>query len=358
MLLAEHKYLAQLIALAATALLLLSCHPERRAEPICMPGDHRDFRGRCTTQTPVHLLPFRAGYETLITQGFHDPDSHENNESYAIDFRCSEGDPIVATSDGVVWEARKDSMTGCTDPTCGGQANYVVLDLGDGTYAEYYHLAPYGALVEAGDQVCAGQVIGICGVTGYTTGEHLHWQLSDLSNQSIPVRFSEIQRQNGIGYPTFDATYVSANKHTSRCRDTSYSTLPEGAFVHLGVVLEEPLPLVWKKGASTRTIRGRYFGSSPKVAVYRSSRDALERRWFRECVKPDAEGHFEITIDWEAKAYLPGFYLFMIMGADDNCEEGGEWSWSYRMRLDGDEPARRTVPPSLEPDRGALRMPE
>jgi len=322
-----------------------------------MPGDHRDFRGRCTTQTPVHHIPFREGFKTSITQGFHGLDSHKDDQSYAVDFLCKDGDPIVASADGIVWEVREDSLTGCSSPSCGDQANYVVLDLGDGTYTEYYHLAPHGALVEPGDQVCAGQVIGICGATGYTGGAHLHWQLSDLSNESIPIRFAEIQKKDGIGYPIPGTEHTSQNKRSFQCRDTSYSTLPKDAFAHHGVLLEEPVPIVWQKGDSTHTLRGKYFGAEPKVAVFRRSRDAPERRWFRECVKPDAEGHFEITIDWEAKAYHPGFHLLMITGADDNCENS-EWAWSYRMRLDGKTPARIITPPALEPDRGALKMPE
>lgn len=357
MLLTGQRRFVQPLALLILVTFGVSCHPGRRAKPICMPGDHRDFKGRCTTQTPLHKLPFRAGYQTAVTQGFHGLHSHKDEQSYAVDFLCNDGDPVVATHDGIVWEVREDSLTGCGDISCDDEANYVVIDTGRGTYSEYHHLAPYGALVAPGDQVCAGQVIGICGATGYTGGPHLHWQLSDLSNKSIPARFHEIEREDGVGYPIPGTQHISQNERTSRCRPTRYSKLARDAFAHHGILLEDPLPLVWQKGSSKHTIRGRYFGAFPQVAVYRRDSEASEQRWRGECVKPAADGHFEISIDWEDQADTPGYYWFMLTGADKKCENS-EWAWSYRTRLDGNKPPEIVGPAEPPPSRDAPRMPE
>ena len=166
-----------------------------------MAGGHRDASGRCTQNTPIHQLPFRQGFETRVMQGFHGAHSHADDQPYAIDFLCDEGDAIVATRSAVVWEVKEDSLSGCADASCDGDANYVLLDHGDGTYTGYHHLAPMGALVEPGQKVCRGQVIGVCGVTGYTTGAHLHWELSDSAHKTIPARFVEAHRHDPIGYP-------------------------------------------------------------------------------------------------------------------------------------------------------------
>ncbi|HBG75155.1 MAG: hypothetical protein A2X25_13095 [Chloroflexi bacterium GWB2_49_20] len=55
---------------------------------------------------------------------------------------------------------------------CGG---VVVIDHGWGVYTAYDHLSKI--LVQPGDIVQPGQVIGLGGATGRTTGPHLHWEV-------------------------------------------------------------------------------------------------------------------------------------------------------------------------------------
>ena len=58
----------------------------------------------------------------------------------------------------------------------GDGAVVVVVDHPDGSQTEYGHLAPDLA-VAAGDLVRAGQPLGVVGVTGNTTGPHLHFEV-------------------------------------------------------------------------------------------------------------------------------------------------------------------------------------
>ncbi|MBM3180312.1 MAG: LysM peptidoglycan-binding domain-containing protein [Chloroflexi bacterium] len=51
----------------------------------------------------------------------------------------------------------------------------VVIDHGWGVYTAYDHLSK--TLVQPGDMVQPGQVIGLGGATGRTTGPHLHWEV-------------------------------------------------------------------------------------------------------------------------------------------------------------------------------------
>lgn len=51
----------------------------------------------------------------------------------------------------------------------------VVIDHGWGVYTAYDHLSK--SLVQPGDMVQPGQVIGLGGATGRTTGPHLHWEV-------------------------------------------------------------------------------------------------------------------------------------------------------------------------------------
>lgn len=51
----------------------------------------------------------------------------------------------------------------------------VVIDHGWGVYSAYDHLSK--SLVQPGDMVQPGQLIGLGGATGRTTGPHLHWEV-------------------------------------------------------------------------------------------------------------------------------------------------------------------------------------
>lgn len=56
-----------------------------------------------------------------------------------------------------------------------GYGKYVVIDHWDGTTTYYAHCSEL--LVYAGQQVSEGQIISKIGVTGYTTGPHLHFEI-------------------------------------------------------------------------------------------------------------------------------------------------------------------------------------
>ena len=115
-------------------------------------------------------------------------------------------------------------------PRCVRQANYVVLDHGDGTFSEYHHLAPWGAAVRPGQTVCAGQLVGLCGATGYAVGAHLHWSVTDLSGLSVPFTIEESWEGGGIGLPLPDQSYVSGNEREDGCAPIAPSPIERGAF--------------------------------------------------------------------------------------------------------------------------------
>ena len=64
----------------------------------------------------------------------------------------------------------------------GGYGNSIVIDHGLGIYTTYMHLNEI--LVNQGDVVESGQLIGIIGTTGRSTGPHLHFEV-DI--QGTPV---------------------------------------------------------------------------------------------------------------------------------------------------------------------------
>lgn len=65
------------------------------------------------------------------------------------------------------------------------RGNVVVIDHGWGVYTAYDHLSQI--VVREGETVVAGQVIGLGGATGRTTGPHLHWEVWVGGVQVNPV---------------------------------------------------------------------------------------------------------------------------------------------------------------------------
>jgi len=58
---------------------------------------------------------------------------------------------------------------------CCSYGLYVVIDHGNGFETLYAHLDPIA--VVQGQQVAQGEVIGYVGLTGYSTGYHLHLEV-------------------------------------------------------------------------------------------------------------------------------------------------------------------------------------
>lgn len=85
-----------------------------------------------------------------------------------IDLAAPTGTPVYAAQDGVVANAGY----GVLDRSYGNQ---VFLSHGHGYYTNYAHLSKI--TVKTGDKVVAGQVIGLCGSTGRSTGPHLHFEV-------------------------------------------------------------------------------------------------------------------------------------------------------------------------------------
>lgn len=82
-----------------------------------------------------------------------------------IDIGVPTGTPVLATADGVVVRSGVDSGRGLS----------VVIDHGSEVLTRYGHCSEL--LLEAGDEVEAGDVIALSGSTGRSTGPHLHYDL-------------------------------------------------------------------------------------------------------------------------------------------------------------------------------------
>jgi murein DD-endopeptidase MepM/ murein hydrolase activator NlpD len=93
------------------------------------------------------------------------------------DFEVPYGTEVYATGDGSVVESGWD----------GGFGNCVVIDHGYGLQTVYGHLS--SIKVPRGMNVKRGDLIGISGSSGQSTGPHLHYQVEQSGQHMNPVNF-------------------------------------------------------------------------------------------------------------------------------------------------------------------------
>lgn len=87
--------------------------------------------------------------------------------------------------------------------------NLVVVDIGGGRFAFYGHLQPKSITVKMGDRVRAGEIIGLLGNSGNSTGPHLHFHIMDgpspLNANGLPYVFTGFLGVGNIGEGDEDA---------------------------------------------------------------------------------------------------------------------------------------------------------
>ncbi len=103
------------------------------------------------------------------TSGFGVPRRYVKggNVSYhhGEDLAATKGTKVHATNDGVVLVADFFAIKG----------GFVAIDHGAGVISFYMHQSKL--LVEAGQKVAKGDIVGEVGTTGLSTGPHLHWEM-------------------------------------------------------------------------------------------------------------------------------------------------------------------------------------
>jgi murein DD-endopeptidase MepM/ murein hydrolase activator NlpD len=97
-----------------------------------------------------------------------------------IDLAGPVGTPIYATADGIVGRSEYHS---------GGYGNLVELNHGRGIQTRYAHLSR--SMVSAGQRVKRGDMIGLMGSTGRSTGSHLHYEVRIDGKAVNPVPFMQ-----------------------------------------------------------------------------------------------------------------------------------------------------------------------
>jgi hypothetical protein len=110
------------------------------------------------------------------SSGFLAYDGHNGCDTEIVSFTAQAiGVPIFAALDGTVIEAH-DGEFDMNTMLNSLPANYVKLDHGNGQTTTYYHMKKDSVAVSVGQQVSAGQQIGLTASSGNSTAPHLHFQ--------------------------------------------------------------------------------------------------------------------------------------------------------------------------------------
>ena len=103
--------------------------------------------------------------------------SGEKKLHTGIDIPAPAGTPVVAANSGTVIISRYDNSYG----------NMVAIDHGGGIVSFYAHNTE--RLVKVGDKVSKGQKISTVGTTGYSTGNHLHFEVKKNGTFVDPMNY-------------------------------------------------------------------------------------------------------------------------------------------------------------------------
>ena len=117
-----------------------------------------------------------------------DPFNGEGAFHRGIDISASYGQPVIAPADGMVDFA--DFM--------GGYGRAIVLDHGHGITTRYGHLANFA--VTPGQYVHRGDTIGYVGLSGRSTGPHLHYEVRINETPVNPHKYLRITYARNGGF--------------------------------------------------------------------------------------------------------------------------------------------------------------
>jgi murein DD-endopeptidase MepM/ murein hydrolase activator NlpD len=150
---------------------------ERQLYRLQLTRAQMDKLNRTMAQVPyrkpvVGTVEFTSGFGVRSDPFLGRPAMHAG-----LDFRGATGDPIRATANGRVISAGNS----------GGYGRMVEIDHGNGLSTRYGHMSAIN--VKVGDSIKIGQVIGLVGSTGRSTGPHLHYETRIDGEAVDPQKF-------------------------------------------------------------------------------------------------------------------------------------------------------------------------
>lgn len=176
------------------------------------------YSGSADMENMLYPLDPKYNYVT----SYFGYDSFRVGAHYGIDIADEGigGADIYAAQDGVVILTYKDSGWN------GGFGNYVIIDHGNGYCTIYAHC--YEVYVSAGDEVKRGDVIAAVGTTGWSTGNHLHFEVRKDGVAIDPLSFP-YGDVIPIKYDSFESTLQHVFENVGEPAIPDYIAMPIGS---------------------------------------------------------------------------------------------------------------------------------
>jgi murein DD-endopeptidase MepM/ murein hydrolase activator NlpD len=133
--------------------------------------------------TILQKMPLGRPINTKISSRFGrrtDPLNKKRAFHAGIDFKGDTGDKVRTTGDALVKKTAYNK----------GLGYFIVLSHGNGYETMYAHLSK--RLVQRGDRIKRGQVIGLVGNTGRSTGSHLHYEVRRYGKAINPMKYLQV----------------------------------------------------------------------------------------------------------------------------------------------------------------------
>ncbi len=171
-------------------------------------GLHLAFIERQAETAGKFRYPWTSGASYNTGQGNNNPGgSHNGSQAFAFDFSTPVGTIIRAARAGTVEWVKENQTTRFNPNAAEGPGNRpfpagnldnwgnaVRIRHPGGLTSWYFHLAPNSVIVNQNQAVERGQVIAQAGLTGRTSGPHIHFQVQADSNdwgQTVPITFGD-----------------------------------------------------------------------------------------------------------------------------------------------------------------------
>jgi murein DD-endopeptidase len=137
-----------------------------------------------------------------------DPKDNRNYRAYGAEIHAVSDGVVTETKDGIQQNVPNEKpVVPITLETAGG--NHVIMDIGGNLFAFYAHMQPGSLRVKVGDKVRRGDVLGLLGNSGNSSGPHLHFHIcnasSELACEGLPYAFASYELLgNGLTWKSSD----------------------------------------------------------------------------------------------------------------------------------------------------------
>ena len=141
--------------------------------------DYKSFNCPVNLCLAADSLGFVMPVSNIVTSNYG---HRKGRQHQGVDLDLETGDTVVSAFDGVVRMSRSYY----------GYGNMVVVRHHNGLETLYGHLSK--VLVEPGQMVKAGEIVGLGGNTGHSFGSHLHFEIRFMGQPIDPSKFIAFER--------------------------------------------------------------------------------------------------------------------------------------------------------------------